>query len=251
MADEIKPKNAGDLAIERIEALIADGLTLPADYNYVNAIKVAYIQICNTYDKTTKKSLVELCTAASIQTALFLMAKDGLDVSKGQCYFSKRGNVLKYDKEYHGTTLRVQRIFPNYTPCPKVVYEGDEFAYTTDPATGRRKLVKHEQSLANLDNEFVGAYLYIPCKDGGMDLYVMTRKMIKTAWLQSPQGTSVHDKFTDKMVCKTIINSALDPLVKGSVGSSVFVADEPETEAEAAPDVEAVEFGDNVAELPE
>lgn len=246
MAEESKPKNASDLAIEGVEKLIAAGLVLPADYNYVNAIKTAYIQICGTYDKTSGKSLIEICTPASVQTALFLMAKDGLDASKGQCYFSKKGNILKYDKEYHGVTLRVQRIFPNYTPCPKVVYEGDEFAYTTDPATGRRKLVKHEQSLANLDNGFVGAYLYIPCKDGGSDLYVMTRKMILTAWAQSRQGTSVHDKFTDKMVCKTIINSALDPLLKGSTDNTIVVE---ETEPEAV--VEDVVFSDNVAELPE
>lgn len=251
MAEETKPKNAGDLAIERIAALIADGLTLPADYNYVNAIKTAYIQICGTYDKATNKSLVEICTPASVQTALFLMAKDGLDASKGQCYFSKAGNTLKYGKEYHATTLQVQRIFPNYTPCPKVVYDGDEFAYTTDPITGRRKLVKHEQSLENLDKDFVGAYLYIPCKDGGFDLYVMTRKMILTAWAQSRQGRSVHDKFTDKMVCKTIVNSALDPLVRSSTDNSVFIDTVAESDTETEADVENVEFGEEVAELPE
>lgn len=238
-----KPTKPDDLAIERINQLIEGGFQLPEGYNHVNAIKMAYIQIQNTLDKQSGyKPLSELCTPASIQTALFQMAKDGLDATKGQCYFSKSGFNLKYGTEYHATTLQVQRIFPNYTPCPKVVYEGDIVEYGVDPKTGRRILVKHEQKMENLDNDFVGAYLYIPCKDGGQDLYVMSKKMIMQAWMQGKQGLTVHNKFTDKMVCKTIINSALDSTVKSDSGNSVFIADEP-TESER--EVEVVEV-DNV-----
>lgn len=242
-APKPRPTKPDDIAIERINQLVEDGFQLPEGYNHVNAIKMAYIQIQNTLDKQSGyKPLSELCTPASIQTALFQMAKDGLDATKGQCYFSKRGNALAYGTEYHATTLQVQRIFPNYTPCPKVVYEGDIVEYGVDPKTGRRILIKHEQKMENLDNGFVGAYLYIPCKDGGQDLYVMTKKMIMTAWLQSKQGQAVHNKFTDKMVCKTIINSALDGIVRSDSGNSVFIANEPMEEERV---VEVVEV-DNV-----
>lgn len=205
-----------DAAIATISSYIEKGLVLPQNYNYVNAIRASIMTIAEMRDRDGKTPF-ETCTKVSIQSSLVEMAQKGLDASKGQCSFIKRGNRLTLQEIYHGVKTQLQRMFPNYTPNPRVIYAGDEFEYETDPTTGRRRLVKHVQKLENLDNDFVGAYLYTPCNDGGTDLYIMTKKMIEEAWKQSSNaGLPVHHRYTDKMVCKTIINSALLPIVKAS-----------------------------------
>lgn len=241
-----------DRAIAEINKQITAGLTLPASYNFVNAIKSSILVLSDMKDRDGS-AIITQCTPVSVQVALVRMAQAGLDVSKGQGYFCKRGNQLTFQKEYHGVTTQIQRMFPNYTPNPRVVYEGDVFEYTTDPVTGRRVLSKHEQKIENLDNDFKAAYLYIPCADGGKDLYVMTKKMIMEAWMQSSnKSLTVHKRFVDKMVCKTIINSALTPLVNASDStkeSHVIVNesewDEPsEAQENEVIDVEATEVVD-------
>lgn len=228
----ITKANVGDKAIAKISSLIEGGFTLPVGYNYVNAIKQSIITLSETKDKASGKSVLEVCTTASIYSALLDMAQKGLDASKGQGFFNKRGDKLVFQKEYHGTTTLIQRLFPNYTPNPRVVYQGDVFEYDTDPKTGRRSLVKHEQKLENLDNDFVAAYLYIPCRDGGQDLFIMTKKMILAAWTKSSSKEfTTHKQFTEKMVCKTIINSGLEPLIKSSdskKGDNIITAENPE-----------------------
>lgn len=205
-----------DKAIATIRGCVNSGLILPENYSYVNAIKSSVMVIAEMRDKEGK-SPFETCTDISIRTALVDMAQKGLDVSKGQGYFKKCGNRLVFAKEYHGATTQIQRMFPDYTPNPRVIYQGDVFKYETDPETGRRRLITHEQDFANIDNDFVGAYLYIPCRDGGKDLYIMTRKMIEEAWKQSSNTyLTTHKRFIDKMVCKTIINSALTPIINAS-----------------------------------
>lgn len=222
-----KVPTSSDAAIAIIRNYVEKGLVLPSNYSYINAIKSSIMVISEMRDKEGK-SPIETCTPISIQTALVDMAQQGLDVSKGQGYFSKRGNRLVFRRQYHGLTTQIQRLFPEYTPVPRVIYQGDDFEYETDPKTGCRKLVRHVQKIENMDNDFVGAYLYIPCLDGEKDLYVMTKKMIEEAWKQSSNSTlSVHKRFTDKMVCKTIINSALTPIVNASDSMTDDIAQLP------------------------
>lgn len=218
-------KSPSDLAIGTIKNQLSAGLVLPPTYNYVNAIKASILVLADAKDRDGK-SYLETCTPTSIQSALVDMAQKGLDVSKGQGYFQKFGNTLKFMKEYHGATTEIRRMFPEYDPDPRVIYEGDVVEFSIDPATGRRSLVKHEQKFENLDNDFLGAYMYIPRHDCGRELFVMTKKEIMTAWEQSPnKNLSTHKRFPAKMVAKTIINSALTPLVRSedSVKGGVYV----------------------------
>lgn len=246
-----------DRAIAEVNKQIVAGLTLPTHYNHVNAIKSSILVLADMRDKDGQP-ILNTCTPVSVQVALVRMAQKGLDVSKGQGYFCKRGNQLTFQEEYHGTKTLIRRLYPNYTPIPHVVYEGDVFEYAIDPKTSRRYLVKHEQKIENLDNDFKSAYLYIPCDDGTQELFVMTKKMVMEAWMQSGnKSLAVHKRFTDKMVGKTIINSALGPIVAASdstKGSNIIDAtgdedwDEPNAqqtpqEVEAI-DVEAAEVID-------
>lgn len=217
--------NVGDQVIARVEALSKVGFTMPNDYSYVNAIKASLLKLQDVRDKNGKSAL-EVCTNNSIQSALFEMATKGLDASKNQCYLIARGDKLCLHESYFGKVLQVKRIFPDFDPKPRVIYQDDVFEYATDAQTGRKSLVKHEQKLENLDKDFIGAYMYIPTSDGGQDLYIMTKKMIFAAWAKSSsKEQTTHKQFTDKMASKTIINSACNMIIN-STPALAFASDD-------------------------
>ena len=213
---QIVKKDIGTQVIERVNALCEVGFTMPQGYNYINAIKASMLSLQEVQDKN-KKPALEVCTPASIQTALFEMCTKGLDVSKKNAYFIVRGNKLCLHVSYFGHILQVKRLFPDWSPVAHTIREGDEFVYTIDPSTGKMKLVKHEQKLENLDKEFIGAYMYLPCADGEPELYVMTRKQILKAWSKSSSTTlQTHKDFDEKMALKTIINSGCTKVINAT-----------------------------------
>lgn len=231
----------GTQVIKRMDELTQVGFTVPKDYNYVNAIKASMLVLADLKDRNGKPAL-EVCTPVSIQQAIFKMSQKGLSAANKTCYFIVRGNELCCDESYFGKVLQVKRIYPNWEPCPRVIYEGDDFAYETDPKTGRRKLIRHEQSLTSLDGNFVGAYLYLPCADGGQDLYVMSRKMIMNAWAKSMnKSQTTHNQFTDKMASKTIINSGCNMIINSQPEYSAIAEDPDFVEAHQPVDITAQE----------
>lgn len=209
--------NIGDQVIERVNNLVqVSGFSMPKGYQYVNAIKMALMKLETVKDKNGKSAL-EVCTTKSISQALFKMACMGLDLTKDQCWVSIWGNELIIAPEYFGNSMMVQRIYPNWEPIVRVVREGDVFETQIDPLTGKERVSKHETKLSNKDNDFVGAYMYLPSKDGTPNLYTMTKKQIMTAWSQSKNSQlSVHRKFDEKMVIKTMINTGCSPIIKST-----------------------------------
>ena len=219
----------GDQVIARVEELNKAGFVMPKDYLYVNAIKASMLVLQELKDKNGKPAL-EVCTPASVASALFEMTIKGLDVSKKTAYFIVRGDKLCLHESYFGKALQVRRIYPNFDPHPVVVHEGDEFVYTIDPETGYKKLVSHEQKLENLDKDFVGAYMYIPTADGKQDLYIMSKKQILTAWSKSSSTQQLtHKQFTEKMAGKTLVNSACNMIIN-STPDLAYAASENEDE---------------------
>ena len=214
--NKLQKTNVGDQVIARVDNLSKAGFIMPKDYQYVNAIKASMLVLQELKDKNGKSAL-EVCTQASIATALFEMCVRGLDASKKTCYFLVRGEKLCMQESYFGKVLQVKRIYPEFDPHPVVIREGDEFIYEIDPATGCKKLVKHVQKLENIDKDFVGAYMYLPTANGGQDLYIMTKKMIMTAWSKSSsREKTVHREFQEKMVIKTIVNSGCNMIINST-----------------------------------
>lgn len=212
----VRPNDYGTQVIQRMDDLCKVGFTVPQNYNYINAIKASMLVLSDLKDRSGRLAL-ETCSPASIQKALFKMATRGLDASKNQCYFVVKGGQLCCDESYFGMVAQVKRVFPDWEPYPRVVYEGDDFAFGVDPKTSKRYLIRHEQTLANLDNEFVGAYLYLPSKDGVPDLYVMTRKEVLTAWSKSPSAQHLtHKQFPAKMIGKTIVKSGCTMIINST-----------------------------------
>lgn len=223
-------KDIGAQVIERVNALCENGFTLPADYSAVNAVKASMLKLQEVKDKDGHPAL-ECCTSVSIQSALFQMVTQGLDVSKKQAYFVVRGDKLCLHPSYFGHILQVKRLFPSWEPIVNVIREGDEFVYEIDPKTGKKFLVKHGQKLENIDNGFVGAYMYLPSKSGDPELYIMTKKQILSAWAKSAnKSMSVHKEFDEKMIQKTVINTGCQKVINGSPTTQSVAIDDDDVQ---------------------
>lgn len=235
MANEIQvKKNVGDQVIERVNSLCEAGFNMPADYSYVNAIKMSMLKLQELKDKNGRSAL-EVCTPASISTALFQMVTKGLNAALGQAYLLVRGDQLCLQESYFGKVLMVKRIYPDWNPVPVVIREGDVFAYEIDPATGKRRILKHEQKLENMDKDFVGGYIYLPTGD----LYIMTRKQIMTAWSKSSsKEQATHKAFSEKMVGKTLVNSGCNMIINSTPSYNVAVEDSSATEVDEQSGIE-------------
>lgn len=212
----LQTANVGDQVIARIQKLGEAGFRMPADFNAVVAIKMSMLKLQELKDKNGKPAL-EVCSPASIQTALFKMCCKGLNLALNQAYAIVRGNVLCIDESYFGKVLMVKRIFPDWEPHPRVIREGDIFQYEIDTKTGKMHLLKHEQKLENIDKDFLGGYIYLPTKDGEGELYVMTKRQIMTAWSKSSSKEhTVHKQFDEKMISKTLINSGCNMIINST-----------------------------------
>lgn len=217
MADnKLVKKDIGTQVLDRVNQLCEAGFKMAPDFSAINAIKATMLMLRQVVDKN-KRPALEVCTPVSIQTALFEMCVQSLDVSKRQAYLLVRGDKLCFQPSYFGHILQVKRLFPDWSPVAHTVREGDEFEYTVNPENGKMKLVKHEQKLENLDKDFIGAYMYLPCADGEPELYVMTRKQIMKAWSKSSsQSLQTHKDFDEKMALKTIINSGCTKVINAT-----------------------------------
>lgn len=243
--------NAGTLVLNRVDEMCKVGFTMPKDYNYVNAVKATMLKLQEVKDKNGKPAL-EVCTPSSIQSALFAMVVKGLDVSKNQAYLVCYGQQLQLQESYFGKVLQVKRIFPDWEPRPNIVHEGDTFKYAVNPETGRRELVEHTQSLENLDKPIVGGYIYLPCADGGKDLYCMTYKQIVAAWNKSRSGGATAKQFPEKMAMKTLVNSGCTMVINSTPSQSNIADNSDDPNApEPAQEFDYAEEIVEVHELPD
>ena len=243
--------NVGTLVLNRVDEMCKVGFTMPKDYNYVNAVKATMLKLQDVKDKNGKPAL-EVCTPSSIQSALFSMVVKGLDVSKNQAYLVCYGQQLQLQESYFGKVLQVKRIFPEWEPRPNIIHEGDTFKYAVNPETGRRELVEHTQSLENLDKPIVGGYIYLPCADGGKDLYCMTIKQIMASWSKSRSGGATAKQFPEKMAMKTLVNSGCTMVINSTPSQSSFADNSDDPNApEPAPEYAYAEEVVEVQELPD
>lgn len=240
--------NVGQLVLSRVEEMCQVGFTMPKDYNYVNAVKATMLKLQEIKDKNGKPAL-EVCTPASVQSALFKMVCTGLDVSKNQAYLVCYGDQLQLQESYFGKVLQVKRIFPEWEPRPNIVHADDTFKYTVNPETGRKELVEHTQSLENLDKPIVGGYIYLPCADGGKDLYVMSAKQIAAAWAKSRTGGGTAKQFPEKMAMKTLVNSGCTMVINSTPSQSI-VADNSD-DPNAPEPTQEFDYAEEVVEVHE
>ena len=253
MAEVKQPaKNVGDLVLSRIDSMSKVGLSLPEGYNVTNAVKATLLNIQEVKDRNGKPAL-EVCTPASIQSALLEMALRGLSVADKSCYFIVRGDKLCMTPSYFGRVKEARRIYPQWNPRATVIREGDEFIFEIDPATGEKRLVKHVQKFENLDKPFVGVYLYAPTLDGSHnELHIMTKAQVLKSWAKSAnKSLTTHREFEERMVQKTIINSVCNMLVNSHPENSSFADNSDDPNAPQAQEFDDAEEIVEVHELPD
>lgn len=257
--------------MKRVETLeAAGGVTVPKNYSVGNQINLAMLRLTTMKDKDGNLILTK-CTSASVANSLLNMCIQGLSLEKGQCYFVPYGNELQFQRSYLGNVALAKRVGGAGDPQAQVIYADDVFEYVINPETGKKKILKHEQKLENIDNsKIVGAWCLIPFADHpdwDPRVEIMTMAEIRTAWMQGQtKGESkAHRNFTQEMAKKTIISRACKMFFATSDDAGIFGEDDvddqtPEMETRAnateavfealpqAPSVAAVESVGNTVE---
>lgn len=211
--------------INKIKAAQGSGLVIPENYNTANNITLALIELSES--KAGKPALLSTCTPASVAVALYKMCILGLSLAKKQCDFIAYGNTVVCQPEYTGRIAMAKRLGRAGTPNAQVIYEGDTFEYTIDVRTGNKKVLKHEQSLGNIDkNKIVGAWCSVPyADDPDRDPFVdiMTIDEIHQSWQQgATKGNSpAHRNFPAEMCKKTVISRACKLFIAASDDADV------------------------------
>lgn len=231
----VKYENVSDQVLAKIKSFQQVGLQLPANYAVDNAMKAAWLVLQETEDKNHKKAL-EVCTKESIANSLLDMVLQGLSVHKKQGYFLVYGNKLSFQRSYFGTVALAKRTGEiAKEPVANVIYEGDEFIYTIDPATGLKSIVKHEQKIENINSQKIkAAYCILKKSDGSSVLEIMTIDQIRKAWAQgATKGSSpAHQNFSDEMCKKTVIGRACKMIINSSDDAWLYEGKQDEFDAQ-------------------
>lgn len=214
-------KDISAQVLAKIDAFQKSGeLTLPKDYNAENALKSAYIMLSDP-----KNNILEKCDKSSIAEALLKMVVYGVSPIKKQCYFIPYGQKLECSISYAGNIVTAKRYGNLKDIKANAIFEGDTFEFEVDNTTGKRKILKHIQTLESIgSNKVKGAYAVIFMKDGSVDVEVMSIAQIEQAWGQggSKGNSPAHKNFKDQMACKTVINRACKLLISSSDDSVLY-----------------------------
>lgn len=206
-------KDLTEKVLARITGLAKNGISLPSGFKAENEIRLAFLQLAQM-ETRDRRPLLSAVTPASVANAMLEMCIKGLSLYKKQCAFIQYGDTVTLQPEYHGNIAMAKRYGAG-DPQAQVIYADDEFEYEINPATGKKRVLKHVQKLANIDkSKIVGAWALVPyANDPTADpkVEVMTMAEIKQSWMQgATKGESpAHRNFPAEMCKKTVINKAI------------------------------------------
>lgn len=197
------------------------GLDLPENYSYSNALTEAFLNIQNVQSRN-KVPALNCCTPNSIIKSLMDMVVQGLSPAKNQCYFIVYGNELQMRRSVYGTVAALKRLDNIKDVDAQVIYEGDKVATAVDKH-GHLILDTRNTNLdwMNQDNKMLGAYAVVTTSDDVDHLTIMTEKQIKVSWSQS-NTHKVQDKFGSEMAKRTVLNRAAKMYVNTSDDSGLI-----------------------------
>lgn len=229
---EVKKQDISTAVLKKINEFKEHGaLKIPADYSPENALKAAYLVLSDP-----RSNLLSKCTKESVASALLKMVVWGLSPLKKQCSFIPYGDKLECTPEYTGNVAMAKRYGGLKSIKANAIHAGDVFIFEIDNKTGKKRVVKHEQTLDSISNkELQGAYAIVELADGTIDTYVMSMQQIKDSWNQGAmKGNSpAHKLFPDQMAEKTVINRACKLIIRTSDDA---ILSPEEEEEEAKPD---------------
>lgn len=214
-------KDITSQVLAKIDAFQSAGeLRLPKDYSVENSLKSAYIILSDP-----KNNLLAKCDKSSVAEALLKMVIYGVSPIKKQCYFVPYGEKLECSISYAGNIAIAKRFGNLKSIKGNAIFEGDNFEFEVDSATGRRKVIKHSQTLDSVGGLVLkGAYAVYELEDGTTDVEVMNIKQIQASWNQGgAKGNSpAHKNFPDQMAIKTVLNRACKLLISSSDDSVLY-----------------------------
>lgn len=235
----IMEKNVADNVLAKVLAFQQEGtLTLPDNYAVENHLKAAWLVLLETKDRNGGEAL-NVCTKESIATAMLDMVLQGMSVSKKQGYFIVYGNKLTFMRSYFGTVSLAKKVGMKTDPVANLIYEGDVFDFEIDPSTGLMRILKHEQKLANIDdNKIVGAYCIIELSNDRKQVVIMPMTQIRKSWEQGATrgGSPAHKNFTGEMAKRTVINKALKLFINSSNDGWLYTDKRDEMDTDTAAD---------------
>ena len=239
-------KTISDSVLNRVaEFEKAKAIQLPENYSAANALKFAYLMLSQAVDKDRRKVL-EVCNRVSIANALLEMVIQGLNPMKKQCYFIAMGADLVMMRSYQGSIAVAKRVAGIRSINAQVVYENDVLIYDIGK-DGKKRLVKHEQNIENINNAKIrGAYAIAVTKDGECELEIMNKEQIIQAWKMGAGGgaTKAHTNFGDEMSKKTVITRICKTIINSSDDASLFT-EEKELPADRVENAVAIEIAQN------
>lgn len=207
--------------LEKVESFQQSGeLRLPKEYSVENSLKSAYIILSDP-----KNNILEKCDKSSVAEALLKMVIYGVSPIKKQCYFIPYGDKLECSISYAGNIAIAKRYGNLKTIKGNAIFEGDTFEFEVDATTGRKKIIKHSQTLESIGSpQLKGAYAVFELNDGTIDVEIMNINQIKAAWAQggSKGNSPAHRNFGDQMAIKTVINRACKLLISSSNDSVLY-----------------------------
>lgn len=222
---ELVKKDISAQVLARVEIFQKSGeLRIPKDYSPENALKSAYLILTDP-----RNNLLAQCTKESAANALLKMVVWGLSPLKKQCDFIKYGDKLECTPEYTGNIVLAKRYGGLKEIKGNAIFEGDTFEFEVDTTTGRKRILKHTQTLESIGSKNIkGAYAVYEMNDGKMDVEIMNIVQIRDAWNQgATKGASpAHKNFPDQMAIKTVINRACKLIIRGSDDSALFSNDD-------------------------
>ena len=220
-----KQADSTSVVLKKVEAFQNTGeLRLPKNYSPENALKSAQLMLSEITDKNGK-NVIESCSRTSIANALLKTVVWGLSPNKGQVYFVPYAGKLDCSVSYTGNIAIAKRYAGLVRIKANCIMKGDDFEFEVDNETGRKKIVKHKQTLESIGSETIeGAYAVYELEDGTIDVEIMTFSQIEKSWNQR-QGNGLspaHKNFPDQMAIKTVLNRACKLLIRTSDDSVLY-----------------------------
>lgn len=215
----ILQKDITDSVTERVTKMQSEGLALPKNYDYSNALKSAFFTIEKVQDRN-KQPALKVCDKSSIANSLLNMVIQGLTPAKTQCYFVVYGTELQLQRSYFGTQAVLKRLSNVKDIWSEVVHEGDTFEIGSD--RGRTVVKEFEPKFENQDNKIIGAFAVIEKYDGELIYTIMTKKEIDQSWSKTRSGGKVQKEFPQEMAKRTVINRAAKTFINTSDDSDLL-----------------------------
>lgn len=208
-------KELTDVVGHRVAVMEQEGLALPKNYSYQNALKSAFFEF-------KKVKGIENCTRDSMANALLNMVTQGLSPAKTQCYFIAYGTELQMQRSYFGTVAALKRLEDIDKISAEVIHEGDVFEIGSN-AEMETIVKKFEPKFENQDKPLIGAFAMIKKTDGTISFTIMTKKEIDQSWRQSRSKTNmVQQNFGQEMAKRTVLNRAAKMFINTSDDSDLL-----------------------------